>query len=95
MTGHAIIDPKSPGKERGTTGKAGSIGGMALTKKNALLRQIIKHRRSGALIPIAAQMIGTTGVNVKIEDTHLLSPLLADAGASASATLSTNSLTLP
>src|SRR5215469_16543136 len=71
MTGHAIIDPKSPGKERGTTGKAGRIRGMALTKKDALARQIINHRRSWALIPIASQMIGTTRVNIKIEDTHL------------------------
>jgi len=44
---------------------------MALTKKDALLRQIINHRRRWALIPIASQMIGTTGVNVKIEDPHL------------------------
>jgi hypothetical protein len=71
MTGHAIIDPKAPRKERGTTGKAGRIGGMALTKQDALVRQLINHRRSWALIPIASQMIGTTGVNVKIEDTHL------------------------
>src|SRR5207247_2699336 len=77
MTCHSLIEPQSPGKERGTTGKAGRIRSMALTKKDALLRQIINHRRSWALIPIASQMIGTTGVNVKIEDTHLLSPLLA------------------
>jgi hypothetical protein len=25
MTGHSIIDPKSPGEERGTTGQTGSI----------------------------------------------------------------------
>ena len=57
MTGHAIIDAKSPGKERGTTGKAGRIRGMTLTKKDALLRQLINHRRSWALIPIASQII--------------------------------------
>src|SRR5947209_20598282 len=77
ITGSAILDAKAPGKERGTTGKAGCIGGMALPKQDALLRQLINHRRSWALIPIAAQMIGTTGVNVTIEDTHPLSPLLA------------------